>query len=223
MVWLLATLDPVIDDAQFACAMALLGVGMGMLASQLGNVVQSSVDEEQRSEAGGMQFTAQNLGSALGTALMGSILVGALAHAFTSQIADDPRLSEETRERTGVALEAGISFVPTDQVRSAAERAAVARKTPGGRSAGRSGARTREADDGEISAERHGPGCRPRIPRGAVGGGRGVAFGIVVANQVVAGGLPQHERPAPERAETGDVHGASHGSLWTSSKTTEPR
>jgi EmrB/QacA subfamily drug resistance transporter len=125
VVWLLATIDPVIDDAQFACAMALLGVGMGMLASQLGNVVQSSVGEEERSEAGGMQFTAQNLGSALGTALMGSILVGALAHAFTSQIADDPRLSEETRERTGVALEAGISFIPTDQVRSAAERAGL--------------------------------------------------------------------------------------------------
>ncbi|MEW2398280.1 MFS transporter [Streptomyces sp. NPDC046862] len=125
IVWLLATIDPVIDDAQFAGAMALLGVGMGLLASQLGNVVQSSADEDERSEVGGLQFTAQNLGSALGTALIGSILIGALAHAFTTQIADDPRLSEETRQQTGVALEAGITFVATDQVRSAAERAGL--------------------------------------------------------------------------------------------------
>ncbi|GAB2910046.1 MFS transporter [Streptomyces heilongjiangensis] len=125
IVWLLATIDPVIDDAQFACAMALLGLGMGMLASQLGNVVQSSVDEEERSEAGGMQFTAQNLGSALGTALIGSILVGALAQAFTADVADDPRLSQEARDQTGVALESGISFVSTDQVRSAAEQAGL--------------------------------------------------------------------------------------------------
>ncbi|WP_367319364.1 MFS transporter [Streptomyces sp. HUAS ZL42] len=125
VVWLLATIDPVIDDAQFAGAMALLGVGMGLLASQLGNVVQSSVDEEERSEAGGLQFTAQNLGSALGTALIGSLLVGALAHAFTTQVEEDPRLSEEARAQTGVALEAGITFVPTDQVRSAAERAGL--------------------------------------------------------------------------------------------------
>nr|WP_190198646.1 MFS transporter [Streptomyces djakartensis] len=125
VVWLLATIDPVIDDAQFAGAMALLGVGMGLLASQLGNVVQSSAGEDERSEAGGLQFTAQNLGSALGTALIGSILVGALANAFTSQVADDPRLSEEARRQTGVALEAGITFVPTDQVRSAAERAGL--------------------------------------------------------------------------------------------------
>ncbi|MGC3002968.1 MFS transporter [Streptomyces sp. G35A] len=127
IVWLLATIDPVIDDAQFAGAMAVLGVGVGvgLLASQLGNVVQSGVGEEERSEAGGLQFTAQNLGSALGTALIGSVLVGALAHAFTTQVADDPRLSEEAREQVGVSLEAGVTFVPTDQVRSAAERAGL--------------------------------------------------------------------------------------------------
>jgi EmrB/QacA subfamily drug resistance transporter len=125
IVWLLATIDPVIDDAQFAGAMALLGVGVGLLASQLGNVVQSSVGEEERSEAGGLQFTAQNLGSALGTALIGSILIGALAHAFTTQVDDNPQLSEQTREQVGVALEAGLTFISTDQVRSAAEHAGL--------------------------------------------------------------------------------------------------
>ncbi|MFI2630970.1 MFS transporter [Streptomyces collinus] len=125
VVWLLATIDPAIDDAQFAGAMALLGVGMGLLASQLGNVVQSGVGEDERSEAGGLQFTAQNLGSALGTALIGSLLIGALVHAFSTQVEADPRLSDEARKQTGVALEAGVSFVSTDQVRSAAERAGL--------------------------------------------------------------------------------------------------
>jgi hypothetical protein len=87
--------------------------------------VQSSAGEEERSEVGGLQFTAQNLGSALGTALIGSLLIGALAQAFTSQVEDDPALSQEARQQTGVALEAGISFVPTDQVRTAAERAGL--------------------------------------------------------------------------------------------------
>ncbi|MGI5452049.1 MFS transporter [Streptomyces sp. CA-249302] len=125
IVWLLATIDPVIDDAQFAGAMAVLGVGMGLLASQLGNVVQSTAGEEERSEVGGLQFTAQNLGSALGTALIGSLLIGALAHAFTAQVESNPQLSEEARAQTSVALEAGISFVPTEQVRTAAEQAGL--------------------------------------------------------------------------------------------------
>ncbi|MFI9293177.1 MFS transporter [Streptomyces gardneri] len=125
IAWLLGTIDPVIDDAQFFWAMALLGLGMGLLASQLGNVVQSSVGEKERSEVGGLQFTAQNLGSALGTALIGSLLIGALAQAFTTQVEDDPRLSDEARAQTSVALEAGINFVPTDQVRAAAESAGL--------------------------------------------------------------------------------------------------
>ncbi|MEU7057242.1 MFS transporter [Streptomyces sp. NPDC046197] len=125
VVWLLATIKPVIDDAQFAAAMALLGVGMGLLASQLGNVVQSSAGEEERSEVGGLQFTAQNLGSSLGTALIGSVLIGALAHAFAAHVAQDPRLSDAARHQTGVALEAGINFVTTEQVHTAAERAGL--------------------------------------------------------------------------------------------------
>ena len=74
---------------------------------------------------GGLQFTAQNLGSALGTALIGSLLVGALAQAFTTRVESHPQLSEETSRQAGVALEAGISFVPTDQVRAAAEDAGL--------------------------------------------------------------------------------------------------
>ncbi|MFD8209380.1 MFS transporter [Streptomyces sp. NPDC059695] len=123
--WLVATIDPQLDDAQFFWAMALLGLGVGLLASQLGNVVQSSAGEEERSEVGGLQFTAQNLGSALGTALIGSLLIGALAQAFTTQVEQDPRLSDAARQQTSVALEAGINFVSTDQVHAAAEDAGL--------------------------------------------------------------------------------------------------
>ncbi|MER7000790.1 MFS transporter [Streptomyces sp. NPDC000410] len=125
IVWLLATIGPRIDDLSFALAMAVLGLGMGLLASQLGNVVQSSVGESERSEAGGLQYTAQNLGSSVGTALIGSLLIGALVHAFTTQIEDHPTISDAAREQTGIALEAGVSFVSTDQVRTAAESASL--------------------------------------------------------------------------------------------------
>ncbi|MEU1672100.1 MFS transporter [Streptomyces roseifaciens] len=124
-VWLLATIEPRIDNLSFGLAMGVLGLGMGLLASQLGNVVQSSVGEEERSEAGGLQYTAQNLGSSLGTALIGSLLIGALVHAFTTQIDDNPKISDAARQQAGIAMEAGVSFVSTDQVRGAAEKASL--------------------------------------------------------------------------------------------------
>ncbi len=118
-LWLIGAIGPDLHGASFAGAMALLGVGMGMLASQLGNTVQSSVRAEERSEAGGLQYTAQNLGSSLGTALIGAILIGALATSVTSRIEGDPRVSAAVAEQAGVRVEAGVSFVPADDVAAA--------------------------------------------------------------------------------------------------------
>ena len=106
-------------------AMAVLGAGMGLLASQLGNVVQSSVGEADRSEAGGLQYTAQQLGSALGTALIGAILIGALAAAFSSKIASNPDISADVRQQVGVRLEAGIPLGSTSQLRAGPQQAPV--------------------------------------------------------------------------------------------------
>ena len=116
ILWLLATIQPAIDDLSFAGAMALLGVGMGLLASQLGNVLQSSVADADRSEVGGLQYTAQNLGSSIGTALIGSILIGALAAAISIHVSNNPDVSAAVKNQVGVNLEAGVSFVPASQV-----------------------------------------------------------------------------------------------------------
>ncbi|MFD5429264.1 MFS transporter [Streptomyces sp. NPDC127084] len=125
ILWLVAGIEPRLDDLHFALAMALLGLGMGLLASQLGNVVQSSVGEADRSEAGGLQYTAQNLGSSLGTALIGALLIGALVGVFTTTIEEDPRISDAVHQQAGVAVEAGVSFVSTDRVRTSAVAAGV--------------------------------------------------------------------------------------------------
>ncbi|MCZ2524089.1 MFS transporter [Streptomyces sp. HB2AG] len=125
VLWLLAGIEPNIDTGQFAGAMAAMGVGMGLLASQLGNIVQSSVGEAERSEVGGLQYTAQNLGSSLGTALIGAILIGALVNVFTARITENPQISDQVRRQTGVAIAGGVSFVSTDHVREAAEHSGL--------------------------------------------------------------------------------------------------
>jgi EmrB/QacA subfamily drug resistance transporter len=118
---LLGTIEPELDNASFLFAMGVLGVGMGLIVSQLGNVVQSAIGDEQRSEAGGLQNTAQQLGSSLGTALLGAIVITGLITAFTGNIADDPQISDRVERQVEVQLSAGGSFVPSDEVREAAK------------------------------------------------------------------------------------------------------
>jgi Na+/melibiose symporter-like transporter len=118
---LLDTIEPELDNTSFLVAMGVLGVGMGLIVSQLGNVVQSAVEDRDRSEAGGLQFTAQQLGSSLGTALLGAIVITGLITAFTANVADNPRISDEVQQQVSVKASAGGSFVAADQVRSTAE------------------------------------------------------------------------------------------------------
>jgi len=120
---LLSQVEPEIDGVRFALGMALLGIGMGLVVSQLGNVIQGAVGAEARSEAGGLQQTAQQLGSALGTALMGAVVIGSLATGFGKAVATNPAVSAETRDRVTIALQAGVAFVPLDQAAAAAEAA----------------------------------------------------------------------------------------------------
>lgn len=116
---LAGTIEPVLEGSAFGLSMGLLGIGMGLLASQLGNVVQSSISPRDRSEAGGLQYTAQQLGSSIGTALIGAIVIGALASAFVNQIGGDERISQELSAEISVQLNGSIQFVPTDQLAEA--------------------------------------------------------------------------------------------------------
>jgi EmrB/QacA subfamily drug resistance transporter len=128
-VMLLATIEPELDNSSFAWSMAVLGVGMGLIASQLGNVVQSSVDASGRGEAGGLQFTGQQLGSSLGVALLGAIVLSGLTTAFVSNISDDERISTAVSEQVSVAVGSGIDFVSADHIGAAAQDAGLDEST----------------------------------------------------------------------------------------------
>ncbi|NUS50913.1 MAG: MFS transporter [Nocardioidaceae bacterium] len=125
IVMLMATIEPELNDAGFAWSMAVLGVGMGLIVSQLGNVVQSSVDTSGRGEAGGLQYTGQQLGSSIGVALLGAIVLSGLTSSFVSHVSDDERISSEVADQVGVAVGSGIDFVSADQIEAAARKAGL--------------------------------------------------------------------------------------------------
>ena len=122
---LLATIQPTLSSAGFALGMAVLGIGMGLMVSQLGNVVQSSVEESGRSEAGGLQYTGQQLGSSLGLALIGAIVLMGLASTFISTIEKDPRISSEVAAQVSVAAGNNTNFVSADEVHHASTEAGL--------------------------------------------------------------------------------------------------
>jgi EmrB/QacA subfamily drug resistance transporter len=118
-VVLLGTIDVELDEAEFALALVLFGIGAGLLLSQLGNVIMSSVDPSQTNEAGGLQGTAQNLGASLGTALIGSVLILSLTSGLLNRIEQNPAVPPAAREQIAEVAASGIPVVPVADVEQA--------------------------------------------------------------------------------------------------------
>jgi MFS family permease len=120
-VIVLATLDVTLDQTGFAIGLAVFGAGAGLIASQLGNVIMSSVSQDRTNEAGGLQGTAQNLGASLGTALIGAILLAGLTASFLDRITDNPDIPADVRQAlTAYASETGLEVITVEQAEALA-------------------------------------------------------------------------------------------------------
>ena len=112
---LVGTIDVTLNGTAFAVSLVFFGIGAGLLMSQLGNVIMSSVPPEDTNEAGGLQGTAQNLGASLGTALIGSVLLLGLLNGFNSRIQQNPDVPPDVKTQISKATETGIPIITTDQ------------------------------------------------------------------------------------------------------------
>lgn len=121
---LLGAIDPELSNWTFGIGMFAAGAALGLLASQLGNVNMSAVTSKDTSEVGGLQGVFQNLGSSLGTALVGSILIGALATSFTANVAASD-LPANVQASVAKATEGGVAIIPAASVPDLAEKAGL--------------------------------------------------------------------------------------------------
>ena len=68
----------------FAPGLFLIGIGVGVMLTPSVNVVQSAFPENLQGEISGLSRSVSNLGSSIGTAIAGTILVAGLADANRS-------------------------------------------------------------------------------------------------------------------------------------------
>jgi MFS family permease len=125
IVSLMAALDVGAGPEIVTVPLLLAGLGVGALASQLGAVTVSSVSDELSGEVGGLQNTSTNLGASLGTALAGSILIGALTASFIHGIEDNPAVPESVSSSAEVELAGGVPFVSDQDLVTALDQAGV--------------------------------------------------------------------------------------------------
>ncbi|WP_036501271.1 MULTISPECIES: MFS transporter [Nocardia] len=83
IVVLIALAGRTLNPWAFAPGLLLIGLGLGSMLTPSVNVVQSAFSEERQGEISGLSRCVSNLGSSLGTAIAGTILVAGLSsHAY---------------------------------------------------------------------------------------------------------------------------------------------
>jgi predicted MFS family arabinose efflux permease len=88
----------------FLPGLLVLGLGVGVMLTPSINVVQSSFPEEKQGEISGLSRSVSNLGSSLGTAIAGTILVSELATGNESYVLATAALAGMALIGLGVAI-----------------------------------------------------------------------------------------------------------------------
>jgi len=125
VVALIASLEVGADSSIVFVPLLIIGLGIGALASQLGNVTVSAVPTEKSSEVGGLQNTATQLGASFGTALAGSVLIAALTASFLTGIEANPNVPQSLKDQATTQLAAGVPFISQADAATALEEAGV--------------------------------------------------------------------------------------------------
>lgn len=102
-------------------SLIFIGSGLGIIFSQLQNLVQSAVTTKDSAEASGLFATFQNLGMSFGTAMSGVILVTVLLTTSANLINSNTTLNSQQKQQLNSAYEQQAQVVSDAQVETALE------------------------------------------------------------------------------------------------------
>ena len=94
----------------------LFGLGLGLIASQLLNLILSLVSSDEIAEAAGLNSTFEQLGNAIGVALIGALMLGALSFGITDSITTSTVIPDDLKPQLNAQVEESVQLVSNDQL-----------------------------------------------------------------------------------------------------------
>lgn len=99
LVWLAVVASTDVSGWALVPALALYGFGVGTADAQLPSLVLRDIPVERSGQGSGVQSTAQELGSAMGIAVIGTVLFASLSWQLDNAL-EETALGEQEREAT---------------------------------------------------------------------------------------------------------------------------
>jgi predicted MFS family arabinose efflux permease len=118
LVWLAFVVRNEWSEFPVLIGLILFGVGQGSLVTLLFNVLVTASSKELAGDVGSLRGTTNNLAAAVGTAVIGALLVGLLSANVMRSIAQNPLLPPSIQSQVDLD---SMTFVSNDRLRSLLE------------------------------------------------------------------------------------------------------
>jgi MFS family permease len=112
------------STAPVIAGLITVGLGQGALVTLLFNVLVTAAPKELAGDVGSLRGVTQNLAAAVGTAVVGALLVGLLSSMLLSGVTDNPVISAELKDEVNLT---NLNFLSDTQL---TERLANTSATP---------------------------------------------------------------------------------------------
>ncbi|WP_028660965.1 MFS transporter [Nocardioides insulae] len=114
LVWLALVVTNNWETLPTIVGLIAFGIGQGALVTLVFNVLVTAAPKRLAGDVGSLRGTAQNLASAVGTAVMGAVLVTTLSAGIVSSVQEHPELPPELVAQVDLD---NVNFVSNDDLR----------------------------------------------------------------------------------------------------------
>jgi len=114
LVWLAFVVTNNWETLPTILGLIVFGIGQGALVTLVFNVLVTAAPKELAGDVGSIRGTTQNLASAVGTAVMGALLVTMLSLNFTQAVTEHPELPDELVAQVDLDQ---VNFISNDELR----------------------------------------------------------------------------------------------------------
>jgi len=124
LVALWSVIRPGVQAIDLAPGLLIFGIGTGLVLGQITNVAQSAVSDRESGEASGFNNTVRQLGTSLGTALIGAIFLTSLYSGIAGSFLrlENVSVGPRAKQQMAVDLQDAVqSLKPADKAAGVAE------------------------------------------------------------------------------------------------------
>lgn len=97
----------------------ILGAGIGLVIPFVQNIILGSVKESDSSQAAGLNYTYQQLGTSLGTAVIGGTLLFVLGSGIVKGLGESSQFDKALVDQYSVQISSNVEFVSNEQLEEA--------------------------------------------------------------------------------------------------------